>query len=144
MIYCTTVRPKTDGALALTLQASLSRFEGHPLVESYHVGADGPRPCDVVLRCTLSNDPSPKYKFGANDALEIHDGHVIVTTVSSRRTLRLNASVGRGRPFTPALAPTLPTHHMFDAGTNQRIPNAPYLTTDAVASFSPTHWSVVS
>lgn len=144
MIYCTTVRPKTDGALALTLQASLSRFEGHPLVESYHVGADGPRACDVVLRCTLSNDPSPKYKFGANDALEIHDGHVIVTTVSSRRTLRLNASVGRGRPFTPALAPTLPTHHMFDAGTNQRIPNAPYLTTDAVASFSPTHWSVVS
>ena len=141
MVLCATLRPKTESSTALTLFQSLSKLQGHPLIESYHVGNDGDAESDVVFRCTLRSDASEKYRFKSRDAFETFDGYVVVR--SGAREFRLNTSGGRGKPFVAHKASALPVSHMFDAGRNQTIPNAPYLTTDVVAAFSPEHWTVV-
>ena len=141
MVYCATLRPKEACSVALTLFQSLSKLEGHPLIESYHAGDDGDLQTDVVIRCTLNGDASSKYRFQPKDSFALFDGYIMVT--SGTRQVRLNTSDGRGEAFNSSLARRLPCSFMFDAERRQRFPNAPYLTADTIAAFSPNHWTVV-
>ena len=115
MVYCATLRPKKDSSIALTLFQSLSKLEGHPLIESYHVGDDGELNSDVVLRCTLKEDASEKYRFRSKDSFSTFDGYIMVE--SGARKIRLNTSDGSGETFCSSRAESLPVSHMFDAGS---------------------------
>lgn len=141
MIYCATLRPRTSTSLVLSLFQSLSRFEMHPLVDSYHVGADGPSESDVVLRCTLDENTYEGYNFRRGDTFTPYDGHVMVTRGS--RTTRLNTSPGDGAAFDAAKAERMHCRCMFGTGRMERFPNAPFLSADAVLCFSPSHFTVV-
>lgn len=142
MVYCVTLRPKTTCSTPMTLYHSLSRFEDHPLIDSYHVGSDGADARNVVLRCTLDANACAKYSFKKGDIVETRKDFVIVTR--GGRCTRLNLSFGNGITFDAAEAETMTSECvMFDAGQGRCFPNAPYLSADAIACFSPTHWEVV-
>lgn len=141
MVYCATMRPSTEGVLARTLLTTMSKLEGHPLIESYHVD-DGLCTGDVVVRCTLLSGGSDKYKFRPHDGIVSHDGYIMVH--GRGRTIRLNTSEGPGSPFSASTASGVTCNHWFESEhKGQRFPNAPYLSIDVIAAFNPMLWEAV-
>lgn len=142
MVHCASVRARSDAAVAKTFCVALSKLSDHPIIDTLHAeeGAAG----RFVLRCRIATDASSHYSFAHSGcSFAPGDGPFVEVARSSApsRTWRLMASCGPAPLEDAALATRVADWIRVDS--SRRIPNAPYLTMDALSCFDPADWEFV-
>lgn len=130
------VRALTDEAMSLTLLHNVKSLDGHPLVDSLFVHADGRL---VQVLCTLNSNADLRYGFLETDAIATTEPeYVTVVRRNGRRTCRLCLSYMPPTCELPTKAKSV--SDMFSSGNGRSFPNTPDLTEDVLSRFAPEHW----
>jgi hypothetical protein len=148
MITCLSIRPRdASKTIALTLYSSVSRLDGHPLVDTAFVGE---RPCGTIdIYVTVSCAPSPeRYGFRDSDMIEKCHHDTSVPQVMVHRNGRcwtlcakwIHDHAGSTVEMTSRTSTSQMIHLPH---TSLCVPNAPHLQMDVGACFDAKHWTIV-
>lgn len=139
MLSCVRMRPTSARSISHTLHAVATRLDGHPLVDTLHFSDE--EGGLVNVRVTLRPDAdASKYGFRDGDDVEVDGARARI--VRDGRTWHLAAVVSRSLRKVVPWGERAHVGDLLPLTDYVAIPNAPYLTVDAVACFDPAWWEV--
>jgi hypothetical protein len=143
MITVLRMRPEQDSSrtIALTLHSSISKMDGHPLIDTAYAD-EHPETGDILVRVTLRRDP--RYAFRGTDIITRVSGTESIVMVSRNGGMRQwplcthpCANVSTSLASSVANAKDA----MFVRVDDQLcVPNAPHLMSDLLGYFDIRHW----
>jgi hypothetical protein len=143
MITCLRMRPQHDPhrTIALTLHSSMSKMDGHPLVDTAYAD-EHPETGDVLVRVTIRRDP--RYAFRGTETVTRVAGTESIAMVSRNGGTRqwplcthpcANVSTSLASSVAEAMG------EMFVRVDDELcVPNAPHLMSDLLGYFDVRHW----
>lgn len=143
MITCLRMRPQNDSnrTIALTLHSSMSKMDGHPLVDSAYAD-EHPETGDVLVRVTLRRDQ--RYAFQGTEAITRVSGTESIVMVSRNGGMRqwpLCTHPCTNAPVSLAPCVAEVADEMFVRVDDELcVPNAPHLMSDLLGYFDVRHW----
>lgn len=143
MITCLRMRPQHDKrrTIALTLHSSMSKMDGHPLVDTAYAD-EHPETGDVLVRVTLRRDQ--RYAFRGSETISRVAGAESIVMVSRNGGTRqwplcTHQCVNASTSLAPCVADLV--DEMFVRVDDELcVPNAPHLMSDILGYFDVRHW----
>jgi hypothetical protein len=143
MITCLRMRPQHDSSrtIALTLHSSMSKMDGHPLVDSAYAD-EHPETGDILVRVTLRRDQ--RYAFRGTETIARISGTDSIVMVSRNGGARqwplcTHPCTNASTSLAPCVAELV--DEMFVRVDDELcVPNAPHLMSDLLGYFNVRHW----
>tara|TARA_B110001450_G_scaffold18786_1_gene17235 strand:+ start:13827 stop:16484 length:2658 start_codon:yes stop_codon:yes gene_type:complete len=144
MITCLRMRPHHDSSrtIALTLHTSMSKMDGHPLVDTAYAD-EHPETGDILVRVTLRRDA--RYGFYGTETITRISGTesiVMVSRTGGSRQWPLcthPCTISASRSMAPCVANVVDEMFVRVDG-DLCVPNAPHLLSDLLGYFDTRHW----
>ena len=140
MVRCLRVRPANTRSVSHTLHRVCSNLDGHPLLESLHIGEEDKGCAESVLlvRVTIRARCDSRYAFGDGCVVDEDGGDGVVQVTR-----------GKGKSWPLMVSPRKATATWEEASQSQQmlpclggsIPNAPTLSVDVAGSFDAKWWT---
>tara|TARA_B110001452_G_scaffold123280_1_gene102230 strand:- start:8346 stop:10874 length:2529 start_codon:yes stop_codon:yes gene_type:complete len=143
MITCLRMHPQHDSGrtIALTLHSSMSKMDGHPLVDTAYADEHS-ETGDILIRVTLRRDN--RYAFRGTETITRISGTESIVMVSrSGGTRQWPLCTHPCVNLPSSLAPNIANvgNEMFvRVDDDLCVPNAPHLMSDLLGYFDPRHW----
>lgn len=143
MVTCLRMRPQHDPhrTIALTLHSSMSKMDGHPLVDTAYAD-EHPETGDVLIRVTIRRDP--RYAFRGIETVTRVTGTESIVMVSrngGRRQWPLCTHPCANASTSLASSVAEVRDEMFVRVDDELcVPNAPHLMSDLLGYFDVRNW----
>lgn len=145
MVRCLRIVPReSERSISMTLHTAVAKFDGHPLIDTVYVQQDE-EDVGVSIYVTLSS-AADVLRYGFRDTDLIHiEGDMARVTRGHRTWILYTVPVDQTnlsirRPDEPSTSVT----QLIHVDQLHCVPNAPYLTIDAMACFDSRHWEHVN
>ena len=139
MAICAILRGKGQSSLACSLLKALSKLEGHPIIEAFHI--ENGKCGDVIVMGTINSNASLHYGFQATHRIKVVTGCDFVEIHKGNKSWRLCTSIsGPGPDIASSPYFCKSVSSWIATGNGRRIPNAPTLSVDTVACFDSRFW----
>jgi len=143
MITCLRMRPQHDSSrtIALTLHSSMSKMDGHPLVDTAYAD-EHKETGDILVRVTLRRDQ--RYAFRGTETITRVSGTESIVMVSRNSGMRqwplcTHPCANSSTSLAPCVAELV--DEMFVRVDDELcVPNAPHLMSDLLGYFDVRHW----
>lgn len=143
MITCLRMRPQHDSSrtVALTLHSSMSKMDGHPLVDTAYAD-EHPETGDILVRVTLRRDK--RYAFRGSETITRVSGTESIVMVSRNGGMRqwplcTHPCTNASTSLAPCVADSV--DEMFVRVDDELcVPNAPHLMSDLLGYFDVRYW----
>ncbi len=143
MITCLRMRPQHDSSrtIALTLHSSMSKMDGHPLVDTAYAD-EHPETGDILVRVTLRRDK--RYAFRGTETIARISGTESIVMVSRNGGARqwplcTHPCTNASTSLATCIA-NLVDEMFVRVDDELCVPNAPHLMSDLLGYFNVRHW----
>ena len=142
MVCCLRLAPReSDRSISMTLHTAVSKFDGHPLIDTVYIQDED---ATLSILVTLSSDADvSRYGLRDTDLIHVEGGMARVTRGPRTWPLCTVPVAQTDLCIRPRDVSTSVTH-LIHVDQHHCVPNAPYLTVDAMSCFDSRHWEHVN